>query len=44
MLMMVILGCILVASLATAGLIASAQNAQDEAAIASFTTGQTELS
>jgi hypothetical protein len=31
MLMMVILGCIFVASLATAGLIASAQNAQDEA-------------
>ncbi len=31
MLVMAILGCILVASLATAGLIASAQHAQDHA-------------
>jgi hypothetical protein len=42
MLMMAILGCILVASLATAGLIASAQNAQDQADEA-FSITQTEV-
>lgn len=43
MLMIMIFGCILVASLATAGLIASAQNAQDEAHEL-LSVNQTELS
>jgi hypothetical protein len=42
MLMMAILGCIFVASLATAGLIASAQNAHDQANEA-FSITQTEV-